>query len=250
MPTASQIAAARRVIIGGNAGFLAYAGLLDYDFTDTSQWSGNLEGHTDPYGYTLDSDGVAANHPYDFETNDGAQMLDHRQVHADGGNKYYYINESGSPKTDLIGLDVSFRFRWLVDVPGTDTGHSLRFSVNDSVSSDYIIWKILGNGIIQCQVNANTRINQAGLTPGNLTVMGFYDASATFFYMKAKNGHDAAMSWTTWDGSDADAFGSYDEEQTFTNAKVGLGAGSDTVPLTHGWSKTFEFMTSNYSGWS
>jgi hypothetical protein len=227
-----------------------YEGYLDLDFSDAKVWNVSaFEGQDDQYGHTYVSDGVAANHPYDIELNDGTYMLDHRQIHADGGNKYYFVNEVGSPRTDLIGSN-SFRFRWLLDVPGTDTGHSCRFINQDTISGEYIIWKVLGNGIIQCQVSANTRINQSGLTPGNLTVMGYYDAVGTYFYMKAKNGFDASMSWTLWDGSDADAFGSYDEGKVLTNAKVGIGAGSDTVPLTHGWTKTFEFMTSDYSGWA
>jgi hypothetical protein len=74
--------------------------------------------------------------------------------------------------------------------------------------------------------------------------------TGTVAYMKAKNGHDAAMSWTTWDGTDADAFGSYTETYNPSGNSWSLGAGNDTAPLTHGWVKSFEIMVPSYSGWA
>jgi hypothetical protein len=138
------------------------------------------------------------------------------------------------------------KFRWLVDVPTSDTGHSLRMVLSGGVAG-YMIWKILGNGIIQCQINANTRINEAGLTPGDLTVMGY--ATGSGVYLKAKDGHDPNMSWTTWDGSDADAFGSYTETFGLADMDFAIGAGNDTSPLTHGWTKSLELMLNTYVSW-
>jgi hypothetical protein len=239
---------------GGAPSYETYAGLLAYDFA-TDFNAGAFENQTDPYGFTLNhEDGAvaeAANNACTLEANDAVQMLHHKQQNASGANKNYFINEGGSVKTDWLTGDRDFKFRWLVDVPGTDTGHSLRLVMSDAVAGHYNIVKILGNGIIQWQVDSNTRVNQSGLTPGNLTVMGYYRDSDNYFFLKAKNGHDAAMSWTTWDGSDANAFGSYDEgDVEYANAKIGIGGGNDTSPLTHGYSKTFEFMTDEYSGWA
>jgi hypothetical protein len=78
--------------------------------------------------------------------------------------------------------------------------------------------------------------------------MGYY--TGTVFHMKAKNGHDASMSWTLWNGSDADAYGNYTETLSQLGFWIGLGISSDTAPLTHGWVKTFELMTNEYGSWA
>jgi hypothetical protein len=227
----------------------AYAGYLNLDFNGSAWSAGYLHGQDDQYGFTYDHEDGTDTNQFVLETNDGSRMLNVYQPNAGGANKSYIIQESGSPKTNWVGAN-SYRFRALIDSPTSDTGRQIRFIMSDAVAGKYVIWKFLGNGIIQCQVNSNTRINQSGLTAGNITVMGYYNVSTTTFYMKAKNGHDAAMSWSQWDGLDANAFGSYVEANTHNDAKLYIGAGNDTSPCSHGHIKTFEFMTSDYSGWA